>query len=173
MEGFKADFIFISYCQQIIKLVILLDFISPCLVVTSLLVYSAIGLLLPNVATWGRAVSFCKILVQNYAPEAAASWSNIQSPICSRSISWMHTAPRAYLAFAICSWSIVYSNILLEHIRHRILFQIIYAPGTCSLSLLLSMLLEHNLGPKSHRSERYYNNTAWISFISPQARLQI
>lgn len=36
MEGFKADFIFISDCQQIITLVILLDFISPRLDVTSL-----------------------------------------------------------------------------------------------------------------------------------------
>ena len=53
---------------------------------------------------------------------------------CSRSI--FRHAPGAlcildilWSMFAICSWSIVHSNMLLEHIWLRILLQIIHVPG--------------------------------------------
>ena len=67
---------------------------------------------------WCVSVGFCEILARKYAPGAAAPgtaapgaavpgawiiWCNILSSICSRSFTWMYTAPGAYL------------NMLLEH----------------------------------------------------------
>ena len=107
---------------------------------------------------------------------------------CSRSI------------FAICSWSIVHSNMLLEYIYYMLLEHCAFT-YICSWSIsnleitpdyiysksmllehmfLEQLLLEHNLGPKSHRSNthcKWYCDTVeplkgcgmcpWLVLVSP------
>ena len=121
---------------------------------------------------WSLCSGFCEILAQNYAPGTAAPGACSQSMnnlgyskfnmlqehylkvYCSRSIfatcSWsvMHFkfAPGTYLLYApgvlgiqIYSWSIFDLNITPDYSCFRNILQ-------------EQLLLEHNLGPRSHRS---------------------
>ena len=56
--------------------------------------------------------------------------------------------------FAVCSWSIVHSNMLLEHIYYMLLEHCTfrYAPGANLTENITPDYLCYNLGPKSHRS---------------------
>ena len=84
-------------------------------------------------------------LLQEHAPRAWIIWSNILSPICSRSMIWMHTAPGAYVLY-YAPGALCIQNMLMEHIwcMHRSIVH--------SNMLLEQLVLEHNLGPKSYRS---------------------
>ena len=70
-----------------------------------------------------------------YGSEPLIIRKNIPSQICSRSIIWMHTAPGAYLLHA--REAVCISDMIHEHIKLRIFFQIIngpepYGPGAAA-----------------------------------------
>ena len=100
-------------------------------------------------ALYHSSARFCEILALNHALGAAAPgawiiWSNILSQICSRSI------------FECKMLQVHIANMVQEHNQNEQCSRSMskYAPGAVYIQIMLleHLLLEHNFGPKSHRS---------------------